>query len=268
VVVPVVVGIGVLEVGGFDCLVVVGGADLVVPGGGADEGVGAAGAGVGAGATDAVVVGDGADEVVAGGTEEVVVGAAEAVVADGLGFGLAFLCFLWWAFLCRGSFFLALVVVCVLVAAAGVLEEFELELLELPQPATPTAAAIAKSSARFIPWTPLVARRLRFSGYKCSRRPIVAAFLRSPGCRHSRPAGRGLGAFGGSCRAPEAASRLCTIGAPCTPIPLRHDLRGRFRLPRRQSSTSSSPPARRSSAQPVEGFADPVKRIMADARRR
>jgi hypothetical protein len=173
VVVPVVVGIGVLELGGFDCLVGVGAADLVVLGGGADEVFGVAGAGVGA-VGAAVVVCDGADEVVAGATEEVVVGAAEAVVADGL--ALAFLCFLWWAFLCGGSFFLALVVVCVLVAAAGVLEELELEPLELPQPATPTAAARATSSARFIRSTPLVARRLRSSGYKCSRRPRVAAF--------------------------------------------------------------------------------------------
>lgn len=171
---PLVVGIGA----GLEC-VVVGGGDACVVAGGAEDVV------VGAGA-EAVVVGDagaaGADDVVVGaGAEDVVTGAAEepdvdelaAEVAVGCGFGLAF--FLWWTFFFLvGSFFLAFVVVGVLVAAAGVLVELVLEPPELPQPATTRAiVATAAIRARFIGWTPLRSQTC-FPGYKCFRRFIVA----------------------------------------------------------------------------------------------
>jgi hypothetical protein len=122
---------------------------------------------VGGGAEDVVVGvgGGGAEEVVGAGIDDVVVSGTADEVVVGAGAGAeAFLAGLWcWGFFfLAGSFFLWGVVVVVGVEAAEVL--LELELLELPQPASTTAAATVVSSARFMDGAPLCARRLRSSG--------------------------------------------------------------------------------------------------------
>src|SRR5207248_930149 len=115
-----------------------GGAEDVV-GGGAEEVVGVTGA--------EEVVGVTAAELVVAGAAVVVVAAAVVAVVVVVAFLCAFLCF----FFLFGSFFLWGVVV--LDFAADV--EVELELPELPQPASSTAAARVVSSARFMIGLPL-----------------------------------------------------------------------------------------------------------------
>jgi hypothetical protein len=118
-------------------VVVVGGGAEDVVGGGADEVVGVTGA--------EDVVGVTAAEVVVSGAALVVVAAA-AVAVLVVVFLCGFLCFFLFGF-----FFLCAVVV--VTFAADV--EVELELPELPQPASTTAAARVVSSARFMVGLPL-----------------------------------------------------------------------------------------------------------------
>jgi hypothetical protein len=131
--------------------VVGGGGAEEVAGGGADEVVGVTGGEEVVGVTGAEeVVGVTAAELVVIGAAVVVVAAAAVAVAVVV--VVAFLWAFFFFFFLLGSFFLCEVVV-VLGVAADV--EVELELLELPQPASTTAAARVVSSARFIVGLPL-----------------------------------------------------------------------------------------------------------------